>query len=134
MSEFDHNLEIEIGTEKNFGLVFSAVFAIIALYPLLGGGALRVWAIIISVVFLIVTFVAPSLLKLPNKLWHKFGLLLGAIIAPVAMGVVYFLTIAPIGILLRLSGKDLLRQKPDPNADSYWIEREEPVGTMKNQF
>ena len=134
MSEFNHNIEIEIGSEKNFGLVFALVFAVISLFPLLSGGAIRIWAMIIAGVFLLLSFIAPNLLKIPNRLWHKFGLLLGAIIAPIAMGLVYFLTIAPIGLLMRLSGKDLLRQKLDSSENTYWIERKEPVGSMKNQF
>ena len=71
---------------------------------------------------------------LPNKLWLKFGLLLGSIVAPIVMSFVYFVTVVPTGLIMRLLGKDLLTQKLDKNAKSYWIERSEPMGSMKNQF
>jgi len=73
-------------------------------------------------------------LELPNKLWFKFGMLLGSIIAPVVMALVYFITVVPTGLIMRLLGKDLLKQKLDKNAKSYWIKRSEPIGSMKNQF
>lgn len=134
MSEFDQNIEIEIGSERNFGLIFALVFTIIGIYPLLAGGAMRTWALIAATVFLILSLLAPRLLEVPNRLWHKFGLLLGAIVAPIAMGLVYYSTVVPLGLLLRFLGRDLLRQKLDSDDQTYWIEREEPAGSMKNQF
>jgi len=80
------------------------------------------------------TFTAPQVLSLPNKLWFMFGTLLGSIVAPIVMALVYFITVLPIGLIMRLLGKDLLKQKLDKNAKSYWIERDEPIGPMKNQF
>ena len=77
---------------------------------------------------------APRALSSPNKLWFKFGLLLGSIVAPIVMALIYFVTILPTGLIMRLLGKDLLKPKLDKNAKSYWIERTEPVGSMKNQF
>jgi hypothetical protein len=71
---------------------------------------------------------------LPNKLWFKFGIFLGSIIAPIVILIVYFITVIPTGLIMRLLGKDLLRQKLDKNTKSYWIERREPIGSMKNQF
>jgi len=88
----------------------------------------------VSAVFLLLAFVAPQVLELPNKLWFKFGILLGSIIAPVVMALVYFSTVLPTGLIMRLLGKDILKQKLDKNAKSYWIERSEPIGSMKNQF
>ena len=79
-------------------------------------------------------FVAPQILVLPNKLWFKFGILLGSIIAPVIMALVYFITVLPTGLIMPFLGKDLLKLKLDKNAKSYWIERKEPMGSMKNQF
>ena len=79
-------------------------------------------------------YVAPKILSLPNKLWFKFGLLIGSIIAPILMALVYFITVLPIGLILRLLGKDLLKLRIDKNTKSYWIERSEPVGSMKQQF
>jgi len=121
-------------TEKSFGIVFSIVFSIVALYPLINGDSFRVWALIISVIFLLLAYVAPNILGIPNKLWFKFGILLGSIIAPIVMALVYFLTVLPTGLIMRLLGKDLLKKKLDKNAKSYWIERSEPMGSMKNQF
>ncbi len=134
MSEFNNHLEVEIGSEKNFGVVFAVFFAIIGLYPLIQGESLHIWSLVVAGIFLLLAFVAPQTLKYPNLAWHKFGLLLAMIIAPLAMLIVYIIAFLPIGFLLRLSGKDLLRRKLDANAESYWIEREEPVGSMKNQF
>jgi len=121
-------------SEKSFGIVFSIVFLIVALYPLANSEDIRLWAIIVSTVFLLLAYVAPNTLSLPNKFWFKFGILLGSIIAPIVMALVYFLTVLPTGLIMRLLGKDLLKQKLDKNAKSYWIERKEPMGSMKNQF
>ena len=85
-------------------------------------------------IFLFLAFIAPNTLSLPNKLWFKFGMLLGSIIAPIVMALVYFLTVLPTGLIMRLFGKDLLNRKLDKNAKSYWIERTEQMGSMKNQF
>ena len=76
----------------------------------------------------------PRVLILPNKIWFKFGMLLGSIIAPIVMALVYFITVLPTGFIMHLLGKDLLKQKLDKSAKSYWIERTEPIGSMKNQF
>lgn len=124
----------EINSEKSFGVVFSIVFLIIALYPITNSEDIHLWAIFISAVFLLLAFIAPQVLALPNKLWFKFGMLLGSIIAPVVMALVYFITVLPTGLIMRLLGKDLLKQKLDKNAKSYWIKRSEPIGSMKNQF
>jgi len=119
---------------KSFGIVFSIVFLIVSLYPLTNSEELYVWALIVSAIFSLLAFAAPQVLDIPNKLWFKFGILLGSIIAPIVMALVYFLTVLPTGLIMRLLGKDLLKQKLDKNAKSYWIERSEPIGSMKNQF
>ena len=124
----------EQSSEKSFGVVFSIVFLIFALYPLINSEGLRIWALIVSIIFFLIAFLAPKVLVLPNKLWFKFGLLLGSIVAPIVMSFVYFVTVVPTGLIMRLLGKDLLTQKLDKNAKSYWIERSEPMGSMKNQF
>jgi len=134
MSESTGHIPTEQSSPKSFGIVFSIVFLIVALYPLANSEDLRIWALIVSAIFLLLAFVAPNVLSLPNKLWFKFGILLGSIIAPIVMALVYFLTVLPMGLVMRLLGKDLLRQKLDKNAKSYWIDRTEPVGSMKNQF
>ncbi len=126
--------KIEQESEKSFGIVFSIVFLIVALYPLINSEGLRIWALVTSGVFLLLAFIVPKTLSIPNKLWFKFGVLLGSIIAPIVMAIVYFLTVLPTGLIMRLLGKDLLKQKLDKNAKSYWIKRSEPMGSMKNQF
>ena len=134
MSEMSSNIAIEQGSEKSFGVIFSIVFLIVSLYPLINSEGLRIWALVVSTIFFLIAFVAPKVLVLPNKLWFKFGLLLGSIVAPIVMALVYFVTVVPTGLIMRLLGKDLLKQKLDKNAKSYWIERKEPMGSMKNQF
>lgn len=134
MSDHTSNVDVQMGTERNFGIVFAVVFLIIGLFPLWGGGEVRWWAVLVAAAFVVVAFVAPAILKWPNRLWFKFGMLLGAIIAPIVMGLVFITTFVTIGIVMRLLGKDLLSQKLDPSAKSYWITRETPPQPMKNQF
>jgi hypothetical protein len=128
------NCNVSISTEKSFGVVFSIVFLLVALYPLINSEEIHLWAITLSAIFLFLAYVTPKILRIPNKLWFKFGILLGSIIAPIVMALVYFLTVLPTGLIMRLLGKDLLKLKLDKNAKSYWIERSEPMGSMKNQF
>ena len=123
-----------IPTEKSFGVVFSIVFLIVALYPLINSDGFRIWALVVSIIFFLLAFLAPKILVLPNKLWFKFGLLIGSIVAPIVMAFVYFVTVLPTGLIMRLLGKDLLKQKLDKNAKSYWVKRSEPMESMKNQF
>ena len=134
MTEISRHVSTEQSSEKSFGVVFSIVFIIVALYPLINSESLRIWALVVSIIFFLLAFLAPKILVLPNKLWFKFGLLIGSIVAPIVMAFVYFVTVLPTGLIMRLLGKDLLKQKLDKNAKSYWIERKEPMGSMKNQF
>ena len=134
MTETSNHIAIEQSSEKSFGTVFSIVFLIVALYPLINSEGLRIWALVASIIFFFLAFIAPKVLVFPNKLWFKFGLLLGSIVAPIVMAFVYFVTVLPTGLIMRLLGKDLLKQKLDKNAKSYWVKRSEPMGSMKNQF
>ena len=134
MSESTNHIPIEQSSPKSFGIVFSIVFLIVALYPLITSADPRIWALVVSIIFFLLAFLAPKILVLPNKLWFKFGLLIGSIVAPIVMAFVYFVTVLPTGLIMRLLGKDLLKQKLDKNAKSYWIKRSEPMGSMKNQF
>ena len=134
MSEIDSHIPIEISSEKSFGVLFAIVFLIISLYPLIKDKELHLWALIVSAFFLLLALLSPKLLVLPNKLWFKFGILLGSIVAPIVMALIYFLTVLPTGLIMRLLGKDLLRQKINKDSKSYWIKRTEPMGSMKNQF
>ena len=83
---------------------------------------------------MLLAYLAPQILKYPNKLWFKLGIFLRTIIAPIAMGIVYITTVLPTGLIMRLLGKDLLKQKLDKNVNSYWIQLSDPVGSMKNQY
>ena len=134
MSEISSHISTEQSSEKSFGVVFAIVFLIVALYPLLSSAGLRIWALVVSIIFLLLAFLAPKILVLPNKIWFKFGLLIGSIVAPIIITLVYFVTVVPTGLIMRVLGKDLLKQKLDKDAKSYWIERKEPMGSMKNQF
>jgi hypothetical protein len=124
-------------SERSFGLFFSAVFAIIALLPLLGGDSIRAWPLIIASIFVMLAIVTPSVLAPVNKLWMKFGLLLHRIVSPLALGVVFYLTVLPTGLILRIIGKDPLRLRFDSKVESYWIIRDPPGPTaesLNNQF
>ena len=134
MTEISRHVSTEQSSAKSFGVVFSIVFLIVALYPLINSEGLRIWALVVSIIFFLLAFLAPKILVLPNKLWFKFGLLIGSIVAPIVMAFVYFVTVLPTGLIMRLLGKDLLKQKLDKNAKSYWVKRSEPMGSMKNQF
>ena len=128
----DHK-EVKIGSNRSFGIVFSIVFLLIALYPLINGENLRLWSLIISIVFIVLGIINSNLLKPLNKLWFKFGLLLGKIISPFVMGIIFFVVVTPIAILMRLLRKDLLNLKFNKN-NSYWIRKSGPKSKMKNQF
>tara|TARA_B100000902_G_scaffold382416_1_gene420054 strand:- start:789 stop:1172 length:384 start_codon:yes stop_codon:yes gene_type:complete len=125
--------DIKISSNKSFGIVFFIVFIIFALYPLLNGQEIRLWALIISTVFLILGLLKSKLLTPLNKLWFRFGIFLGKIISPIIMGFIFFLVVTPIGLIMRLLGKDVLKLKYNTER-SYWIEKDGPKSKMKNQF
>ena len=125
--------DIKISSNKSFGIVFFIVFILIALYPLLNGQEIRLWALIISAVFLILGLLKSKLLTPLNKLWFRFGIFLGKIISPIIMGFIFFLVVTPIGLIMRLLGKDVLNLKYNKER-SYWIEKDGPKSKMKNQF
>ena len=125
--------DVKISSNRSFGIVFFIVFLIIALYPLLNSEGIRFWSIIISLIFLILGLINSKILNPLNKLWFKFGILLGRIISPLVMGVIFFLVVTPIGILMKILKKDLLNLNYNNNK-SYWIEKNEPKSKMKNQF
>ena len=126
--------KIKISSNRNFGLVFFIIFLIVSLWPLTYEGPIRIWTVIISLVFLILGLMNSKLLTPLNKLWFKFGIILGAIVAPVVMGVVFFLVVTPIGLVMKIMGRDLLNKKYDKKKRTYWIKRDTSIGTMKRQF
>ena len=125
--------EIKIGSNKSFGIVFFFVFLLIAIYPLINNQDIRLWSLTISVVFLLLGIFNSKILNPFNKLWFKFGIFLGKIVSPLIMGIIFFLVVTPIGLLMRLLGKDLLNLKFNNNK-SYWIDKDGPKSKMKNQF
>ena len=128
----DYN-DIKISSNRSFGVVFFIVFLLIGLYPLLNNNEIRLWSLIISVLFLILGILNSKILSPLNKIWFKFGLILGKIISPVIMGIIFFLVVTPIGFIMKLLGKDLINLKFN-NEKSYWIEKSGPKSKMKNQF
>ena len=128
------NSNIKISSNRNFGLVFFIVFLIVSIWPLTYDEPVRIWSSIISSVFLILGLMNSKLLTPLNKLWFKFGMILGAIVSPIVMGVVFFLVVTPIGLIMKIMGKDLLNKKYDKKKKTYWIKRDTLVGTMKRQF
>ena len=125
--------EIKIGSNRSLGIVFFTVFLIIATYPLIDNGEIRKWSLILSLVFLILGLLNSKILYPLNKIWFKFGLLLGKLVSPLIMAIIFFLVVTPIGILMRILNKDLLNLKFN-KSKSYWIEKNEQKSKMKNQF
>ncbi len=120
-------------SNKNFGIVFFLVFLLVALYPLIRGGEIRVLSLAISLTFLFLGLINSIILTPLNKIWFKFGLLLGRIISPLIMGIIFFLVVTPIGLIMRVLGKDMLNLKFN-NSKSYWIKKNDTKSEMKNQF
>lgn len=132
-----HLASVQSSSDRSFGIVFTVFFAIIGLLPLLHGHGLRLWALAVSAVFLLLALLFPACLAPLNRLWTKFGMLLHHIVSPLALGILFFLVVTPIGLVMRLFGKDPLRLRLDRSASSYWIERTPPGPTadsLKNQF
>ena len=127
------NNKIKIGSNKSFGIVFFTVFLIIAIWPLLNGYEIRYWSLIISIVFLLLGILNSKILTPLNKMWFKFGILLGNVIAPIVMSIIFFLIVTPTSLLMKLFGKDILGIKKN-RSKSYWIEKSGPKSKMKNQF
>ena len=124
---------IKVGSNRSFGIVFFIVFFLIATYPLLSEGDLRLWSLFISIIFLILGILNSKILSPLNKVWFKFGIFLGKIVSPLVMGLIFFVVVTPIGILMRFLNKDLLNLKFNKNS-TYWIEKNGPKSKMKNQF
>ena len=125
---------IKISSNRNFGLVFFFIFLVVSIWPLTHNESPRIWSAIISLAFLILVLTRSKLLTPLNRLWAKFGIILGSIIAPIVMGVVFFLVITPIGLVMKIIGKDLLSIKYDKKKETYWVKRDKPTSAMKQQF
>jgi len=131
-SKFNNN--IKISSNRSFGIVFFIVFLFIALYPITYSEDIRIWSLIISFIFIILGLLNSKILTPLNKLWFKFGVILGKIISPIIMGIIFFLVVTPIGLIMKVLGKDLLRLKYNKKDNTYWIEKNGPKSKMKNQF
>lgn len=136
MSDVSSHTEVKIGSERSFGIVFAIVFAVVALWPpIFHAAPARFWALVVALVFLIAAFLAPALLKPLNRLWFQFGMLLSKIVSPIVMGIIFFITVTPIGLIRRRINPDPLNQKFDREANSYWIRRDkETMSSMRKQF
>jgi predicted membrane metal-binding protein len=129
------SVNIKMPTNKNFGLVFFVVFFLIFIEPIIRNDELRYWSLIVSIIFLILGLINSKILSPLNKIWFQFGLLIGKLVSPIIMGLVFFLVVTPTSLLLRLFGKDILKIKKKKKSEkSYWLEKSGKTTTMKNQF
>ena len=124
---------IKIGSNKSFGVVFSIVFLIVALYPVLNNNGIRTWSVILSLIFLVLGLLNSPILSPLNKIWFYFGIFLGKIISPLIMAIIFFIVVTPIGFIMRLLKKDILNLSFNNNK-TYWIKKDGPKSKMKNQF
>ena len=124
---------IKIGTNKSFGIVFFVFFLIVSIFPLFNDGNIRIWSLIISIIFLILGILNSKILTPLNQIWFKFGILLGRFVSPVVMGIVFFAIVTPTSVVMRVLQKNLLNLKKG-NKKTYWIERSKIKSRMKNQF
>lgn len=134
---FSRNDAAKPPSERSFGLVFALVFAVIALLPLWRGRPLRLWALGVSFVMLMLGLLAPSVLRVPNRIWFGFSEMLNRLTTPIFMALLFFAIFTPFALVLRLIGKDVLRLRFDPRLPSYWIERQPPgpqPASMVEQF
>ena len=126
------NKKIKVSSNKSFGIVFFIFFLAVSLYPLINNEEYRLWALITSLIFLILGLFNSSILTPLNLLWFKFGMLLGRIVSPIVMALIFFIVVTPTGLIMKLFQKDLLQLKKK-NKKSYWIERKSK-SKMSNQF
>ena len=125
--------QLKVSSNKSFGIVFFIFFLLVSLYPLLKNENIRIWSLIIALIFLVLGLFNSKILSPLNLLWFKFGLILGKIVSPVIMGIIFFGVVTPIGVLMKILNKDLLSLKFNKEK-SYWIEKNSIRSKMKNQF
>ena len=128
-----NSTKIKISSNRSFGIVFGILFLLISLYPLLKDEDLRTWSIIVSVIFLLLGLFNSNILLPLNKVWFKFGILLGNFISPIVMGIVFFAVVTPTAFIMKVLRKDLLNLKKN-NKKTYWIEKPKIKSSMKQQF
>jgi len=134
MLDATKHAEPEKPSERSFGVVFTIVFLLVALWSILSGGTFHFIFFALAILLLIITWLKPGWLSKPNHYWYKLGIVLGAIIAPIIMALVFILTVVPIGLIAKLLSKDMLDQKLDPSASTYWKTRHEPMQSFDKQY
>ena len=125
--------DVKISSNRSFGVVFFIVFLLIALYPVINNEEIRVWSLIVSLIFLVLGLLNSKILNPLNQIWFKFGILLGRIISPFIMAIIFFFVVTPICLIMRTLGKDILNLRYNTKK-TYWIEKTGPKSKMKNQF
>ena len=120
-------------SEKSFGILFFIVFFLVGIWPLFNSDTPRIWSLTLSFIFLTVVFLKQNLLKPLNSAWIKLGEILGKIIAPIIMAVIFFFILTPLSFIIRIFGKDPLKLKISKD-NSYWIKREKNINSMDKQF
>ena len=125
---------IESSNERSFGIVFAIFFAILSIYPVINKKDINLYLLILSIIILMIGIFKPSLLYYPNKIWFKFGIFLGKIVSPLVMGIIFFFTVTPTGIIMKLLRKDLLKKKFDVKVRTYWVKKNKYTGSLRNQF
>ena len=126
--------KIKIGSNRSFGITFFIVFFLIGIWPLINNNEIRIWFILISLIFLVLGSINSKYLAPVNKLWYKLGILLSTFFSPIIMGLVFFVIVTPTGLIIRILGKDVLKRKFIKNKTSYWIYRDKSKSSLKNQF
>jgi hypothetical protein len=126
--------KIDIKQKDNitFGVLLFIFFFIISFYPLKSGGVIKIWSVAFSLAFLIITIVRPKLFNFFNKLWIEFGILLGKIVSPIVMGIIFLFVVTPVGIVVKILKKDIMSLKK--KTSSYWIDRKNKPESMRKQF
>ena len=134
---FAREAEVRGSSDRTFGVVMTLFFSLLAFYPALRGGTVRIWAVAIAAAFLLPALVRPTLLHGLNHLWMRLGLLLHRIVSPVVLAFLFYVVFTPFGFVMRLMGSDPMRRRIDPSAPSYWVLRDPPGpdgASMANQF
>jgi hypothetical protein len=127
----------KIGSNRNFGILLAVIFLIIGLWPIVSGDPIRAWSLLVAALLLAAALILPHSLAPLNKGWFQFGLLLGKVLTPIVMGVLFSVAIVPAALILRLLGKDILRLRSDPALGTYWLPKLPPGPTpesLKDQF
>jgi hypothetical protein len=133
----NYNDEVKGSSDRNFGFVFFIVFTLICIFPKFHGGHVRVWALMGAIFFGASAILAPKLLAPLNRLWARIGQILHHFVSPIALGLIFYLTVLPTGFLLRIFGKDPLKLRIDLSVNSYWVKREPQspsAESFNNQF